>query len=119
MGGERPRFTAECRTLEDILSSAGLRRPARIDYMSVDAEAAEVDIFRTFDFALFDISVISVEVQVANYYELDSIFSLAGYGKVAVLGGDHVYTKLKRELAMPAGTREWLHTLAKDFHAHA
>ncbi|CAK0872752.1 unnamed protein product [Prorocentrum cordatum] len=52
-GATARRFTAECRTLEDILTSSGLRRPARIDYMSVDAEAAEVEIFRGFDFALF------------------------------------------------------------------
>ena len=30
--------------LQDILISAGLRRPAKIDFMSVDTEAAEVEV---------------------------------------------------------------------------
>jgi len=117
--GTRPKFEAVCRTLEDILSSAGLRRPATIDYMSVDAEAAEVEIFRGFPFREFDISVVSVEVQAQNYYELDTIFMSAGYAKLAVLGGDHVYAKLRRGLIPPRGAAEWHRTIARDFHAHA
>lgn len=117
--GTRPSFEATCRTLEDILSSAGLRRPATVDYMSVDAEAAEVEIFRGFPFADFDISVINVEVQAHNYYELDTIFVTAGYAKLAVLGGDHVYAKLRRGLIPPHGADEWHRTIARDFHAHA
>jgi len=115
----QPAFTAECRTLEDILTSSGLRKPARIDYMSVDAEAAEVEIFKVFPFESFDISVISVEVQVKNYYDLDVIFFSAGYAKLAVLGGDHVYAKLERGLTLPDGAAAWHKTLSKDFHAHA
>merc|ERR1712232_782097 len=80
---KQPRFTAKCRTLEDILTSAGLRKPAIVDYMSVDAEAAEVEIFRDFPFDEFDIRVINVEVQAKNYYDLDVIFSVANYAKVA------------------------------------
>merc|ERR1712137_26072 len=57
----RPQFAAECRTLEDILTAEGLQRPKTIDYMSVDAEAAEVEIFRNFPFEKFDISVVSVK----------------------------------------------------------
>mmetsp|Transcript_139870 Transcript_139870/g.389799 ORF Transcript_139870/g.389799 Transcript_139870/m.389799 type:complete len:475 (-) Transcript_139870:43-1467(-) len=117
--GTRPRFAAECRTLDDILSSAGLRRPAVIDYMSVDAEAAEVEIFRDFRFGEFDVSVVSVEVQAQNYYELDAIFFSAGYAKLAVLGGDHVYAKLQRGLIPPQGAASWHRTIARDFHAHA
>jgi len=116
--GGKPQFTAECRTLEDILTSAGLRRPARIDYMSVDAEAAEVEIFRDFPFHEFDISVINVEVQAKNYYDLDVIFSTANYAKVAVLGGDHVYAKLRRDLRMPDGYADWHRMLSQDFHAY-
>lgn len=111
-------FKATCRTLEDILTSAGLRKPARVDYMSVDAEAAEVEIFRVFPFEEFDVSVISVEVQAKNYYELDVIFATAGYAKLAVLGGDHVYAKMDRELKLPDGATEWHQILAKDFHHH-
>jgi len=117
--GPRPSFTAECRTLQDILSAAGLRKPMRIDYMSVDAEAAEVEIFRDFPFDEFDISVISVEVQATNYYELDVVFANAGYAKVGVLGGDHVFGQLKRKLVPPKGLFAWQRALAKDFHAYA
>lgn len=117
--GTRPRFAAECRTLEDILSSAGLRKPNTIDYMSVDAEAAEVEIFRDFPFHEFDVSVVSVEVQAQNYYELDTIFTSAGYAKLAVLGGDHIYAKLRQPLVPPHGAAEWHRTIARDFHAYA
>mmetsp|Transcript_107654 Transcript_107654/g.285324 ORF Transcript_107654/g.285324 Transcript_107654/m.285324 type:complete len:472 (-) Transcript_107654:74-1489(-) len=116
--GSQHKFTAQCRTLEDILTSAGLRKPAIVDYMSVDAEAAEVEIFRVFPFDEFDIRVINVEVQAKNYYDLDVIFSMANYAKVAVLGGDHVYAKLTRGLKMPDGAAEWHSTLSKDFHAY-
>lgn len=117
--GSSPRFAAECRTLEEILSSAGLGRPARVDYLSVDAEAAELEIFRDFPFEAFDISVVSVEVQARNYYELDAVFSAAGYAKLAVLGGDHVYARLAQALAAPEGAAEWRRVIARDFHAHA
>ena len=44
--------------------------------------------FRNFPFEDFDISVILVEVQVRNFYDLDVIFLSNGYGKVAkALGG--------------------------------
>lgn len=117
-GGDRPRFKADCRTLQDILRGAGLSRPMTIDYISVDAEAAEVEIFKGFPFEDFDISVISVEVQAFNYYEMDAIFLSAGYAKVAVLGGDHVYSKLQRPLHLPDGYEEWQKALAEDFYQH-
>eukprot|EP00927_Polykrikos_kofoidii_P050579 TRINITY_DN44474_c0_g1_i1.p1 TRINITY_DN44474_c0_g1~~TRINITY_DN44474_c0_g1_i1.p1 ORF type:complete len:334 (-),score=45.78 TRINITY_DN44474_c0_g1_i1:45-1046(-) len=118
-GAKRPVFMAQCRRLQDILGDAGLRRPTVIDYMSVDAEAAEVEIFRDFPFADFDISVISVEIQLANYYDMDVIFSVAGFVKVAVLGGDHVYAKLKRPLELPVTWEAWQQKLSKDFYTHA
>merc|ERR1712048_254861 len=118
-GGSRPEFKAECRTLQDILMSAGLQKPVVVDYLSVDAEAAEAEIFRVFPFDEFDISVISVEVQVHNYYELDVIFLSAGYVKVAVLGGDHVYSKLRRATKLPARAAEWHKSLIQDFYTHA
>jgi len=113
----RPQFAAECRTLEDILTAEGLQRPKTIDYMSVDAEAAEVEIFRNFPFDKFDISVVSVEVQAQNYYELDTIFLSAGYAKLAVLGGDHVFQRLQMPLEMPLGAAEWHRKIVQDFHA--
>merc|ERR1712194_476157 len=117
-GKLKPQFTATCRTLEDISTSAGLEKPAVVDYLSVDAEAAEVEIFRDFPFDRFNISVVNVEVQAHNYYDLDVIFTAANYVKLAVLGGDHVYAKLGRPLRMPDNAAEWHKTLSKDFYAH-
>ncbi|CAE8645563.1 unnamed protein product [Polarella glacialis] len=116
--GQHPEFRATCRTLESILSDAGLRKPAIVDFLSVDAEAAEVEIFRDFPFQDFDISVINVEVQAHNYYELDAVILNAGYAKVAVLGGDHVYAKLGRELAFPSRMAEWRKALGENFWVH-
>jgi hypothetical protein len=93
-------FQAECKTLAQLLTEAGLNH---VDYMSVDAESAEVEIFKVFPFNEFDISVISIEVQPHNYYTLDLIMHSAGYVKVGVLGGDHVYSKLASPLVLPPG----------------
>mmetsp|Transcript_41400 Transcript_41400/g.89758 ORF Transcript_41400/g.89758 Transcript_41400/m.89758 type:complete len:498 (+) Transcript_41400:69-1562(+) len=117
-GGSRPEFVAECRTLKDILASQGLGRPKLVDFLSVDAEAAEVEIFRDFPFDEFDIQVINVEVQAKNYYDLDNIILNAGYAKIAVLGGDHVYAKLDFALKFPARMAAWRQALAKDFWSH-
>jgi len=116
--GKRPEFTAECKTLQDILRSRGLQKPATVDFLSVDAEAAEVEIFRDFPFDEFDIQVINVEVQAFNYYDLDAIILNAGYAKVAVLGGDHVYAKLNSQLAFPSRMAEWRKALAENFWTH-
>ncbi|CAJ1457096.1 unnamed protein product, partial [Effrenium voratum] len=117
-GGKRPEFVAECRTLEEILRSKGLARPQVVDFVSVDAEAAEVEIFRDFPFEDFDLKVINVEVQAKNYYELDNTILNAGYAKIAVLGGDHVYAKLGSSLAFPSRMASWRKALAQDFWAH-
>lgn len=90
-----------------------------VNYLSVDAEAAEVEIFRKFPFDEFDIQVVSVEIQVRNYYELDVTFFNAGYAKVAVLGGDHVYAKMPWKPDLPVGAEAWHESLEKDFYAHA
>eukprot|EP00930_Biecheleria_cincta_P054962 TRINITY_DN41333_c0_g1_i1.p1 TRINITY_DN41333_c0_g1~~TRINITY_DN41333_c0_g1_i1.p1 ORF type:complete len:523 (-),score=87.74 TRINITY_DN41333_c0_g1_i1:14-1582(-) len=116
--GKRPEFTAECKTLESILRGQNLQKPATVDFLSVDAEAAEVEIFKDFPFHDFDIQVINVEVQAHNYYELDAVILNAGYAKIAVLGGDHVYAKLNSQLVFPARMAEWRKALAENFWAH-
>eukprot|EP00927_Polykrikos_kofoidii_P065859 TRINITY_DN61579_c0_g1_i1.p1 TRINITY_DN61579_c0_g1~~TRINITY_DN61579_c0_g1_i1.p1 ORF type:complete len:525 (+),score=84.18 TRINITY_DN61579_c0_g1_i1:173-1747(+) len=117
--GSRPEFRAECRTLQDILLSAGLGKPATVDYLSVDAESAEAEIFRNFPFDEFDIAVISIEVQVRNYYEVDALLLTGGYAKIAVLGGDHVYAKMGRPPTLPADAVQWQETMLGDFFAHS
>ena len=39
--GAKSAVPEECRTLKDILASQGLARPKLVDFLSVDAEAAE------------------------------------------------------------------------------
>lgn len=51
--------------------------------------------------------MLNVEVQAENYYELDHIILNAGYVKVAVLGGDHVYAKLTAPLSFPSRIASW------------
>jgi len=117
-GPPRPEFVAECRTLEEILRSQNLAKPKVVDFLSVDAEAAEVEIFRQFPFEDFDIQVVNVEVQAKNYYDLDNIILNAGYAKIAVLGGDHVYAKLEFALKFPSRMAAWRQALAQNFWSH-
>merc|ERR1712194_862811 len=55
---------------------------------------AEVEILKVFPFERYEISVWLIEVQPDNFYAVDSILLQNGYGKVGVLGGDHVYMRL-------------------------
>lgn len=84
-------FEATCMTLEEILDSQGYHR---VDFLSVDVEHAEVQLFEKFPFHKFDIRTIVIELQVASFYLIDAIMTRNGYGKVAILGGDHVYVKI-------------------------
>ena len=57
-----------------------------IDYMSVDVENQEKEIFQYFPFEYFDIKFIVMEVGTGvNWLDMDSIFLPQGYIKVAVL----------------------------------
>ena len=46
-------------SLNDLLAEHGA--PASIDYLSVDTEGSEFDILETFDFAKYQVRVITVE----------------------------------------------------------
>ncbi len=53
------RITVQAQTLEELLVEAGA--PRSIDYMSVDTEGSEYEILQSFDFAKYDIHLLTVE----------------------------------------------------------
>ena len=84
------------------MEHAGLRGK-RVDLLSVDVESAELEIFRTFPFADFDVRHVVVEVgSGVRWLEVDTIFLSNGFAKVAVLGRDAVYARLAN-----LGARSW------------
>eukprot|EP00397_Hematodinium_sp_SG-2012_P029611 GEMP01031299.1.p1 GENE.GEMP01031299.1~~GEMP01031299.1.p1 ORF type:complete len:526 (+),score=101.73 GEMP01031299.1:180-1757(+) len=85
-------FVSRCFPLEAALAYAGGQR---VDYLSVDVEGNEVDVFNDFPFQAFDIRVISVEVSHSSSHIIDVIFLTQGYVKVAVLGRDAIYVHQK------------------------
>lgn len=90
-----------------------------IHYISLDAEHAEVEILRVFDFDKWDVKVWVVEVQPDNFFEVDSLFLGNGYAKAGVLGGDHVYVKLgdvNTRLDLPSNWREELEEKKNTTH---
>merc|ERR1711879_611111 len=88
-------FEAPCAPLHDLLLDAlpageWLTRPT-IDLLSVDAEGAEIEIFRGFPFEAWDIRVIVVETSRRTSMAIDSLLLPHGFLKVAVLGKDAIY----------------------------
>eukprot|EP00405_Crypthecodinium_cohnii_P009379 CAMPEP_0206435098 /NCGR_PEP_ID=MMETSP0324_2-20121206/9620_1 /ASSEMBLY_ACC=CAM_ASM_000836 /TAXON_ID=2866 /ORGANISM="Crypthecodinium cohnii, Strain Seligo" /LENGTH=641 /DNA_ID=CAMNT_0053901877 /DNA_START=140 /DNA_END=2065 /DNA_ORIENTATION=+ len=96
-------FEARCAPLHDLLVEAlpeiwqaaddddwSGDRPI-IDLISVDAEGAEIEIFRNFPFQVWDIRAIVVEVSRHSCMAVDSLLLPAGFVKVAVIGKDAVY----------------------------
>lgn len=71
------RYEVETVSLSDLL--AHWQAPRRIDYLSVDTEGSELDILRAFDFAAWDVRLITVE---HNYTaRRDGLFELlTGHG---------------------------------------
>lgn len=118
-------FTADCRTLGEILDAAGLAHQ-RIDVLSIDVEHGELNALRGMELDRYDIRVIIVEVtRGARWLEVDSAILPWGYAKVAVLGRDVVYAKLEDVspfarawplLAEPEGPRAVLPPSWLEFH---
>jgi len=78
--------------LETLLQSHSLDR---VDYCSIDVEGAERAILSGFDFAAYDISVLSVENGHGNTAgSVQDIMEAAGYQLVDIIGPDEIYKKL-------------------------
>lgn len=65
-----------------------------VDYCSIDVEGAERSILTDFDFAAFDITVLSVENNLRSAAgTLRDILEPAGYRLITVIGADEIYRK--------------------------
>eukprot|EP00927_Polykrikos_kofoidii_P067393 TRINITY_DN62886_c0_g1_i1.p1 TRINITY_DN62886_c0_g1~~TRINITY_DN62886_c0_g1_i1.p1 ORF type:complete len:686 (-),score=106.81 TRINITY_DN62886_c0_g1_i1:373-2430(-) len=103
----RTYFEATCQTLHDILVASvpmehverGL--PVVIDVLSVDAEGAEIEIFRGFPFEAWDIRSIVVETSRRTSMAIDGLLLTRGFIKIAVLGKDAVYVSHAQAKLLP------------------
>mmetsp|Transcript_96303 Transcript_96303/g.272259 ORF Transcript_96303/g.272259 Transcript_96303/m.272259 type:complete len:694 (-) Transcript_96303:26-2107(-) len=101
-------FEATCAPLHDLMLGAlpvelrgGSRYRPVVDVLSVDAEGAEVEIFRNFPFDVWDIHAIVVETSRRTSMAIDGLLLPRGFLKVAVLGKDAVYVSRVRAGALP------------------
>lgn len=102
-------FEARCAPLHDLLleglspirDNTGVL--PRVDVLSVDAEGAEIDIFKDFPFEKWDIRAVVVEVSRRTSMAIDGLFLTKGFLKIAVLGKDAVYLHRDMAGALPAG----------------
>ncbi len=77
--------------LETLLRTHGLDH---VDYCSIDVEGAERAILTDFDFAAFDISVLSAENNQGDESgSVRDIMEAAGYQLVEIIGADEIYRK--------------------------
>jgi len=110
-------FEARCAPLDQLLIEGLARtltpeevkelleRPSRprIDLLSVDAEGAELEIFKSFPFDVFDIRCIVVETSRRTSMAMDSLLLPQAFVKVAVLGKDAVYLSQEQLKSFPRG----------------
>jgi FkbM family methyltransferase len=91
---EGKRYAVETVSLGDLL--AHWKAPKRIDYLSVDTEGSELDILAAFDFAAWDVRLISVEHNHTEKREaLFELLTAKGYRRrfQALSGVDDWYAK--------------------------
>jgi len=109
-------FAATCLPLEEVIP-----KDRTVHVLSVDAEGAEVEIFRDFNFSAYDIRVVVVEVgSPTRYMQMDAIFLPQGYVKVGVMGGDWVYARWPwtKPLALPGNFRSYTEGILQDYFAY-
>eukprot|EP00747_Dinoflagellata_sp_TGD_P211835 gnl/TRDRNA2_/TRDRNA2_85015_c0_seq1.p1 gnl/TRDRNA2_/TRDRNA2_85015_c0~~gnl/TRDRNA2_/TRDRNA2_85015_c0_seq1.p1 ORF type:complete len:659 (-),score=110.96 gnl/TRDRNA2_/TRDRNA2_85015_c0_seq1:42-2018(-) len=112
-------FEATCAPLHDVLLAAlpgalgvkpkdffdGLQSGSSlptIDLLSVDAEGAEIEIFKDFPFKLWDIRVIVAETSRRTNMAIDGLLLPYGFLKVAQLGKDAVYVHHRSIASLPS-----------------
>ena len=86
-GGEIIKVPVRC--FNELLESSQI---ARVDYLSIDTEGADLEILRSIDFDSFDIQVISIENSCFGD-RIITFLSEKGYDLKAVLGSDEIYMK--------------------------
>jgi FkbM family methyltransferase len=84
------KIEVEVRRLGPILDAHRIRR---VDYMSIDTEGSELKILMDFDFAAYDVSVLSVENNTEDP-EIRAVLRAAGYRLAHVFSTfEELYTK--------------------------
>lgn len=63
-----------------------------VDYLSIDAEGADLNVLQGIDWDAVDITVITVEVNKADASAIHTLLADKGYTKAGMLGVDAVYT---------------------------
>ncbi|CAK0796763.1 unnamed protein product [Prorocentrum cordatum] len=106
-------FEARCAPLESLIEEglpgalagapAAVSGPLVVDLLSVDAEGAEVEIFRNFPFDRLQVRAIVVETSRRTSMAVDGLLLPMGFLKVAVLGKDAVYVHHRWISEMPSG----------------
>jgi len=98
-------FNSTCYSLHDFLVGAGLHG-RRIDFLSVDVEHGEVEVFEAFPFEDCDIRMIVVETNRDTSFAVDVLMLSNAYTKVALMGKDAVYAhhRFVAEVAAARGT---------------
>jgi len=105
-------FEAPCAPLHDILIASiplalgkaswnDLSERPTIDLLSVDAEGAEIEIFRDFPFEAWNIHSVVVETSRRTSMAIDGLLLPHGFHKIALLGKDAVYVHRKRSWVLP------------------
>lgn len=79
----------ETRTLGEILRERGI---ARVDFLSLDIEGAELDVLRTFPFDAIDVDAWSIENRIGKA-DIHTLMTEQGYRLVEFLGVDEVYCR--------------------------
>ncbi|CAE7447699.1 HERC1 [Symbiodinium natans] len=88
---------------EELQAAASGHWKPRIDLLSVDAEGAELEIFKDFPFEAWDIRCIVVETSRRTSMAVDSLLLPLGFVKVAILGKDAVYLSHLQMTSFPSG----------------
>jgi len=86
----------ETRTLAQILDAAGL---ARLDYVSLDVEGAELEILESFPFERIAVTAWTVEAK-GNAQPIARLMQEKGYRRLTVIGDDHVFVSAQAARAL-------------------
>jgi FkbM family methyltransferase len=96
-GGRPERIKVRVMTFPELMARYPLVKT--IDFLSLDAEGAEMSILRTIDFGVYDFGLITVECigeREGEREEMRAFLDLRGYGVLADLGLDLVFAPRDR-----------------------
>lgn len=103
--------TLKCLGILDEIERLGLKGKT-IDFLTIDIEGAEPEVFTCFPFDQIDVHVILIETnKLMNYRVVESFFHANGYANVATLMNtgdwlDNLFVKLPHKFVYPPGKPE-------------